>query len=127
METPASRLHQFRRIGQSHGYKMTDSEGTKVRPVVIFDGHCGFCRIWIDYWQTRTGCAGGFEASEEAALASVRMGLPVGEVVGGARAVFGLLSYSHGAMWPLYLYRTLPGFAGASDLAYRFMAGHRSL
>jgi lipase maturation factor 1 len=106
---------------------MTDSEGTKVRPVVIFDGRCSFCRVWIDYWRARTGGAVDYEASEEAAPESVRMVLADGEVVSGGRAVYELLSYSHGTMWPLYLYRTLPGFAGASELAYRFIAGHRSL
>jgi len=21
------------------------------KPLLVFDGRCGFCRIWIDYWK----------------------------------------------------------------------------
>ncbi len=24
-------------------------------PLLIFDGRCGFCRIWIEYWKAITG------------------------------------------------------------------------
>ena len=34
-------------------------------PLVIFDGHCGFCRIWIEYWKAITGGRVGYAASQE--------------------------------------------------------------
>jgi predicted DCC family thiol-disulfide oxidoreductase YuxK len=24
-------------------------------PLLIFDGDCGFCRIWVEYWKRLTG------------------------------------------------------------------------
>jgi predicted DCC family thiol-disulfide oxidoreductase YuxK len=27
---------------------------SKSRPLLIFDGNCGFCRIWVRYWQKLT-------------------------------------------------------------------------
>jgi len=29
----------------------TDSQ----RPTLIFDGDCGFCRMWVDFWRSLTG------------------------------------------------------------------------
>jgi hypothetical protein len=25
------------------------------RPLFIFDGDCGFCRMWVEYWRRLTG------------------------------------------------------------------------
>ena len=27
------------------------------KPVLIYDGNCGFCKIWIEYWKTLTADA----------------------------------------------------------------------
>src|SRR6266849_6352342 len=35
------------------------------KPVLIFDGHCGFCRIWIDYFRKRVGDRIDFAPSQE--------------------------------------------------------------
>jgi len=24
-------------------------------PLLIFDGDCGFCRVWVEYWKRLTG------------------------------------------------------------------------
>ncbi len=34
-------------------------------PLVIFDGQCGFCRIWIEYWKALTGGRVAYAASQE--------------------------------------------------------------
>jgi len=28
---------------------------TNQRPLLIFDGDCGFCRAWVEYWKSLTG------------------------------------------------------------------------
>jgi predicted DCC family thiol-disulfide oxidoreductase YuxK len=106
------------------------------RPLVIFDGNCGFCRIWIEYWRALTNSRVDYVPSQEAAAnhpeipaeeftKSVQLILPDRRVLSGAHAVFQLLSYTAGT-WPLHLYASMPGFRAASECAYRFVASHRS-
>ena len=35
------------------------------KPVLIYDGHCGFCRIWLDYWRQLTGDRIEYLASQD--------------------------------------------------------------
>ena len=69
------------------------------KPTLIFDGKCGFCRIWIEYWKLLTGDAIDYAPSQEVAQnypqiapeafqRSVQLVLPDGEVFSGAEAVF---------------------------------------
>jgi predicted DCC family thiol-disulfide oxidoreductase YuxK len=37
------------------------------RPVLIYDGRCGFCKIWVDYWRQLTGDQVEFAASQDVA------------------------------------------------------------
>jgi predicted DCC family thiol-disulfide oxidoreductase YuxK len=37
------------------------------RPLVVFDGACGFCRQWIERWREMTGDAVDYRPSSEAA------------------------------------------------------------
>jgi predicted DCC family thiol-disulfide oxidoreductase YuxK len=112
--------------------------GRRDRPLVVFDGRCTFCRIWIDYWKELAADRVDFEPSQEVAhefpqipreafAKSVQLVLPDGEVLSGARAVYQLLTYTPGRSWPLRLYDSIPGFGAASELAYRFIAAHRNL
>ena len=106
-------------------------------PLVIFDGHCGFCRIWIEYWKTLTEGRVAYAASQEVGglypqipaknfSESVQLVLPGGEVVSGARAVFMTLTYVRGMFWVLWAYHHVPGFAPLSEAAYRLIASHRT-
>jgi len=106
-------------------------------PLVIFDGHCGFCRIWIEYWKAITGGRVAYAASQEVGglypqipaknfSESVQFVLPGGEAFSGARAVFMTLIYAPGMAWLLKAYDAVPGVAPASEAAYRLIAGHRT-
>ena len=75
-----------------------------VKPLLIFDGKCGFCRIWIDYWKQLTGEAIDYAPSQEVAgeypqiprenfTRSVQLVEPNGEIFSGAHAVFRTLAY----------------------------------
>ncbi|MFQ5451550.1 MAG: lipase maturation factor family protein [Nitrospinaceae bacterium] len=107
------------------------------KPILIYDGECRFCIRWIDCWrrltQDRVEYAPSQEVShrypqipEEKFSESVQLVLPEGKVYGGAEAVFRTLAYAPGKKWIFEGYRTVPGFAPAADLLYRFVAGHRT-
>ncbi len=102
-------------------------EMSEPRPVLIYDGKCGFCRMWLDYWKQLTGERIEYLASQdvgprfpqiptEAYVQSVQLVRPDGSVAGGARAVFESLE-------KLSLYRWV---AGPSELCYRFIARRRN-
>lgn len=107
------------------------------RPLFIYDGNCGFCRIWIEYCRELTDSRVNYAPSQEAArdyreiapeefTKSVQLILPDGQVLSAAHAVFQILTYA-AKNWPMELYTKLPGFRPASEFAYRCIASHRSL
>jgi predicted DCC family thiol-disulfide oxidoreductase YuxK len=101
-----------------------------LQPLLIYDGRCGFCRIWIDYWKRLTGdrieyapsqeVGGRFPQIPEAAFAqAVQLVRPDGSVASGARAVFETLGRER-------VYESWPRVARLSEAAYRWIAQHRS-
>ena len=97
------------------------------RPVLLFDGGCGFCRIWVDYWRQLTGDRIEYAASQQSRgrfpqipensyATSVQLVMPNGIVFSGARAVFESLGKTA-------LYRPL---AGPLEAGYRMVAGNRN-
>ena len=107
------------------------------KPLVIFDGKCGFCRIWIEYWKQLTGTGWTtphprtwLDASPDSAGKfgqSVQLVMPEGEVIPGARAVFTTLTYAPGMAWLLWVYEHVPGFAPVTEAAlYRLIAAQRA-
>ncbi len=106
------------------------------RPLAIFDGDCGFCRLWIARWKARTGSKVDYAPSQEVAARfpeisrerfarAVQLVLPDGEVLEGAEAVLALSGETPGSGAALAAYRRLPGLAPLLDLAYRLVASHR--
>src|SRR6185436_5817562 len=95
------------------------------QPVLIFDGKCGFCRIWIEYWKRLTRDRVAYAPSQEvgaqypqippeAFAKSVQLVRSDGSFVGGAQAVFETLGWE------------LPRLVPAADVAYRVIARHRT-
>jgi predicted DCC family thiol-disulfide oxidoreductase YuxK len=106
------------------------------KPLVVFDGDCGFCRFWIARWQSISGDRLDYAPYQEVASRfpeievdefrrAVQLVLPDGSVYAGAAAVVRALAEVPGHGHWLALYRNLPGFAAATDLAYRLIARHR--
>jgi hypothetical protein len=98
---------------------------------LIFDGRCGFCRIWIDYWKKLTQDTVDFAPSQEVAdkfpeipreafAQAVQLVRVDGTVASGARAVFETLGRER-------LYESSGLVAAASEGAYRYIARHRDL
>ena len=107
-------------------------------PLLVFDGDCRFCRLWVDYWRRLTGDRVSYASFQEAGQqfpqvspaafqGAVQLIMPDGQVLTGAHAVFRVLAHAPGQGWLLWLYQRLWGFAALSQWVYRFVAAHRSL
>ena len=105
-------------------------------PLVIFDGHCGFCRIWVDLLTALTPGQFRWAPSQEVGddypqipreqfSKSVQLVQPDGSVESGARAIFRIASAAPGFAWLFRAYEHIPLAAPASEAFYRFIAAHR--
>lgn len=108
------------------------------RPLLLFDGDCGFCRQWIERWRRSTGDAVDYapyqseaarfpEIPRERLAEAVHLIEPGGRVTRGAEAVFRALAAGPRWSWLRTVYEEAPGFASASEACYRFVARHRPL
>jgi len=106
-------------------------------PILIYDGKCSFCGIWVRYWRKLTAGRIDYAPSQEVAdrfpeiapedfSKSVWLVLPDGRHFSGADAVFHLMQYGRGTTWPLVLCRHVPGFAFLAQGIYQQIAQHRS-
>ncbi len=107
------------------------------KPVLIYDGDCGFCRRWIARWKQSTGerveyvplqserIASQFPEIPPAALENaVHLVEPDGRVTRGAEAAF--RSQACARRWPLWIYENVPGVAPVTEAAYRVVAANRT-
>jgi predicted DCC family thiol-disulfide oxidoreductase YuxK len=108
------------------------------KPLLVFDGNCNFCTLWIRRWQQITGDAVDYLPSQDANVAiqfpeisrerfqtSVQLIETDGAVYSGAEAVFRLLAKNPKRQWPLRAYESSPASANITEWAYRFVARHR--
>jgi predicted DCC family thiol-disulfide oxidoreductase YuxK len=108
------------------------------KPLLIWDGECVFCRLWIERWQVITGgkvdyapyqeVADRFpEISPEEFTCTMTLIEPDGETFFAAEAVYRSLRYRSSRRWLAWSYNHVPGFAAISEIAYKFIARHRGL
>ncbi len=106
--------------------------------LLVYDGDCGFCKLWIARWREITAGAVEYEPFQDVAARfpevprsafaqAVKLIAPDGRVWSGAEAVYRSLGEGGGRGAGRWSYEHLPGFAPVSDFAYRFIAGHREL
>ena len=107
-------------------------------PLMIWDGECHFCKRWIERWREITAGKVDYVTYQEAATRfpeipveqfqrAVAFIEPNGEAFFAAEAVYRSLGYRSSRKWLAWSYDHVPGFAGISETAYKFMARHRSL
>ena len=100
------------------------------KPLLIYDGRCGFCKIWIDYWKRITGDRIDYAPSQEvggqfpqipakAFSQSVQLVRPDGTVISGARAVFETLGHEKS-------YERARVLAWIAEGVYGFIAARRT-
>jgi len=108
----------------------------ETRPTLVYDGDCGICRYWVEYWQRLTGervvyrpyqeAARDFPAiAPEAFARAIQFIEPDGQVHSGAAATFRVLRDVPGRAAWWWLYQHVPVVAVASEWAYAFFARRR--
>ena len=108
------------------------------KPLLIWDGQCDFCRLWIERWREITAGTVEYAAYQEAAASfpeipveqfkrAVTLIEPDGEAFFAAEAVYRSLAYRRSRKWMIWSYDHVPGFAAISEAGYRFIASHRRL
>jgi predicted DCC family thiol-disulfide oxidoreductase YuxK len=110
------------------------------KPLMIFDGDCHFCSLWIRRWKGVAGerveflpyqdpeIAARFpEIPREQFVSAVQLIQPDGAVHYGADAVFRTLALNPQCRRLSGAYRHSPAFARTAEFAYRFVARNRTL
>lgn len=107
------------------------------RPVMVWDGRCGFCKYWISVWKSKTGekllyqtyqeSASDFgDIPEEKFREAVRLIEQDGQVYGGPDAAFrSMFYYPQPITFWHKLYRKVWLFRKISDYGYWFVTSHR--
>lgn len=105
-------------------------------PLLIFDGECKFCNIWISYWHRLTGnklnyapyqkVANDFpQISKKEFSKSLKYISPDRQIFSGAQATYKTLEIS-GKWWWMFLYTHFPPFALVSEFLYKIISHNRS-
>ena len=107
-------------------------------PLLIYDGDCRFCRIWVDYWRRLTGDMVSYAPYQQVAdlfpqipvqefERAVQLMLPDGQVFSGADAVVRVLAVVSRHSWLLRVYLGFPGLPILCQWVYRSVVANRSL
>src|SRR5438045_5294 len=108
------------------------------KPLLIWDGECDFCRLWIERWREITAGKVEYATYQQAAHQFPEIPVeqfnramaliePGGETFFAAEAVYRSLRYRSSRRWLAWSYDHVPGFAVISEIAYKFIARHRGL
>jgi predicted DCC family thiol-disulfide oxidoreductase YuxK len=106
------------------------------KPLLIWDGDCHFCRLWIERWQVITRGEVDYATYQEVAdrfpaispeqfQKSVVFVDKDGEVFFAAEAVYRSLRYRSSRKWLSWSYDRVPGLAAFSEIAYKIVARNR--
>src|SRR5258705_11022079 len=104
------------------------------KPLLVFDGDCGFCRFWVARWRHRVGDAAEFQPFQNPDIAAHCPEIPRqrfaqavhlietdGRVFEAAEAVFRFVAGGRGTARGaafLTIYQRLPGAAAGSGAPY---------
>ena len=111
---------------------------SQARPTLVYDGDCGICRYWVDYWRGLTDERVVYRPYQEAAAdfptipleafqRSIQLIEPDGKIYSGAAATYRVLHRAPGRTYWWWLNTHIPGFAVASEWCYDFLARRRGL
>lgn len=105
---------------------------------LVYDGDCGICAYWVNYWRELASERVVFRPYQEAAKdfpsippeafqRAIQLIEPDGRVYSGAAATFRVLRAAPGRAPWWWCYSHLPGFAAVCEWAYTFLARRRRL
>jgi len=106
------------------------------KPLLIWDGDCDFCRLWIERWRQMTAGKVDYTTYQKAAdhfpevptdqfNRSLVLVQPDGIVLFAAEAVYRSLANRRSREWLSWSYDHVPGFAAVSETGYGLIARHR--
>jgi len=106
------------------------------KPLLIWDGECHFCRLWIERWREITAGKIDYATYQQAAphfpeipLDQFEQALtliePDGTAFLAAEAVYRSLACRRSREWLAWSYNHVPGFAAVSETTYGVVASHR--
>jgi predicted DCC family thiol-disulfide oxidoreductase YuxK len=106
------------------------------KPLLIWDGECHFCKLWIERWREITAGKVDYATYEQAAHQFPEISVeqfnramafiePDGEAFFAAEAVYRSLGYRSSRKSLAWSYDHVPGFAAISETAYKCVARHR--
>jgi predicted DCC family thiol-disulfide oxidoreductase YuxK len=106
------------------------------KPLLIWDGDCDFCRLWIERWRQMTAGKIDYVTYQKAADhfpeiptgqfdRSLVLIQPDGTAVFAAEAVYRSLANRRSREWLSWSYGHIPGFAAVSETGYGLIARHR--
>ena len=109
-------------------------------PLLVFDGDCNFCTLWVRRWQQMTGDSVDYLPAQDPRIAAQFPEIPShqfdtavvlietdGRVYSGAEAVFRTWAHNPKRQWPLRGYEKSPPLARLTELAYRLVSENRPL
>ncbi len=108
------------------------------KPMMVWDGECGFCKYWVTRWKMYTGDRITYKTYQEVASQfkdiplkefkkASRLIEPNGSVYSGPDSAYRSFAYSEEKHWPWHdWYERFPVFTKLSDHSYNFIAKHRS-
>jgi lipase maturation factor 1 len=109
------------------------------KPLLVFDGDCNFCTLWVRRWQQLTGDRVDYLPAQDPAIIAQFPEIPRqlfetavqlietdGTIYSGAEAVFRTLAYGPNRQWPLRCYQSTPPMANLTEWAYRLVAENRT-
>ncbi len=109
------------------------------KPLLLWDGACGFCRLWAERWReaygdrldlaTAQSQAGRFPEIPAAAYNdAIQLIEPDGRVFSGAEAALRTRRHGRNRQDPLlWAYEKIPGVASVAEAGYGMVARHRPL
>ena len=109
----------------------------KDKPVLIWDGKCGFCKYWVTRWQNMTGDSIEYRTFQQAAAdfpdiplkefkKASRLIETDGSVYAGPDSAYRSYDYSSKKEYPYHRWYTQNAtFRKLSDHGYNFIAKHR--
>jgi len=110
------------------------------KPLMVYDGDCNFCTLWVRRWQQMTGESVDYLPAQDPCVPAQFPEIPReqfdtavqlietdGVVYSGAEAVFRTLAHGPKCSWLLRAYEDSPAFVGITEWAYRLVARNRAL
>ena len=107
------------------------------KPLLVFDGECGFCRKLASSWQEKTGEQIDFAPSNEIYAdyrhipieefrKEIKLIYPGGRVYGGVAAAFKVIEHSRSPLRALsWIYNHTRAFDSVWERGYRLVASNR--